>query len=265
MARSVPSDNTSPLKRGASTALYQQIRRSILTDIWSGLYRSGDLLPSESDLSAHFGVNRLTVRQAVHALANQGFVRPLHGRGYQVTSTTLSDDVLTTTSLSHYLQELGLESETIILSTEIVVPASEVTDALGLRRGAKTVKITRHRRVLEAPIAVDEAYYDASKFEELLHIDLNHRSLLEALYRVFDLRIGRTATELRAELANGRAELLGVSPSDPVLLAKSVMYDLNDNAVECGFAYYHRDRVKLTFSAPIDPGSWPYGGLPVQG
>ena len=162
MPRTVSSKAKSPLKRGASTALYQQIRKSILTDIWSGLYHSGDLLPSESDLSAHFGVNRLTVRQAVHALANQGFVRPLHGRGYQVTSTTLSADVLTSTSLSHYLQELGLESETSILSTELAVASSEVTDALGLRRGAKTVKITRHRLVLNAPIAVDEAFYDAA-------------------------------------------------------------------------------------------------------
>ncbi len=261
MPRSV-SKSKSPLKRGASTALYQQIRRSILTDIWSGLYRSGDLLPSESDLSAHFGVNRLTVRQAVHALANQGFVRPLHGRGYQVTSTTLSADVLTTTSLSHYLQELGLESETSILSTELVVSNSEVADGLGLRRGAKVVKITRHRLVLNAPIAVDEAFYDAAKFEGLLQVDLTHRSLLEALYKVYDLRIGRTATELRAELANERAELLGIPASAPVLLAKSVMYDLNDNAVEVGFAYYHSDRVKLTFSSPIDPRSWPYGGVP---
>lgn len=262
MARPVSTNNRSPLKRGASTALYQQIRQSILTDIWSGLYRAGDLLPSESDLSAHFGVNRLTVRQAVHALATQGFVKPLHGRGYQVTSTTLSADFLTTTSLSHYMQELGLESDTRILSKEVVVPSSEVSDGLGLRRGARTVKITRHRLVLDAPIAVDEAYYDATKFEELLHIDLTHRSLLEALYRVFDLRIGRIATELHAELAGERAELLGISASDPVLCAKAVMYDMDDNPVECGFAYYHRDRVKLTFNAPIDPGSWPYGGLP---
>src|SRR5579864_9354582 len=91
---------TTQLLRDAPLALHQQIRRSILTDIWQGLYRPGDLLPSEKELSQRFGVNRLTVRQAVHALANQGHVRPLQGRGYQVRSATLSADVLTVVSLS---------------------------------------------------------------------------------------------------------------------------------------------------------------------
>src|SRR5579864_6911014 len=86
---------TTQLLRDAPLALHEQIRRSILTDIWRGLYRPGDLLPSEKELGRHFGVNRLTVRQAVHALANQGHIQALQGRGYQVRSATLSTEVLT--------------------------------------------------------------------------------------------------------------------------------------------------------------------------
>jgi DNA-binding GntR family transcriptional regulator len=253
------SGRKSPLRRG-TTSLYEQIRRSILNDIWRGVYRSGDLLPSESELSEHFGVNRLTVRQAVHTLANQGFVRPLHGRGYQVTSSTLSADFLTTASLSHYLKDLGLETTTKVLEAELVTPTTEVADSLGLRRGAETVRITRLRSVLDRPVAVDEAFYDAERFAPLLHADLGQTSLLELLYTTFGVRIARITTELAAELAGERGELLGAAPNEPLLVTKAVMYGLEDDPIECGFAYYQSERVKLTFNSPIDPHSWPYGG-----
>ncbi|MCU1491831.1 MAG: GntR family transcriptional regulator [Acidimicrobiaceae bacterium] len=253
------SRRESPLRRG-TTSLYEQIRRSVLTDIWRGIYRPGDLLPSESDLSEHFGVNRLTVRQAVHMLANQGFVRPLHGRGYQVTSSTLSAEFLTTASLSHYLRDLGLDTTTKVLDAELVTATAEVTDALGLRRGSETVRITRLRSVLDRPVAIDEAYYDSERFSRLLGADLGQTSLLELLYTMFGIQIARVTTELGAELAGERGDLLGAAPNDPLLVSKAVMYGLEDDPIECGFAYYQSERVKLSFNSPIDPHSWPYGG-----
>jgi GntR family transcriptional regulator len=264
MPQAKSTSRKSGVKRGETTALYEQIRRSVLADIWRGLYRPGDLLPSESEMSAYFGVNRLTVRHAVHRLANEGFVRPLHGRGYQVTSATLSADFLTTPSLSHYLRELGLETETRILSRDVVEAEPAVSLALGLKAGVPTIQIVRYRLVLNAPIAVEEAYYDAEKFKRLIDLDLSRRSLLETLYRDFSVRIARVSTELRAELAGGRAELLGIAATDPVLVAKTVMYDLDSDPIECGMAYYHTERVQLTFNSTIAPRSWPYDALPGQ-
>jgi DNA-binding GntR family transcriptional regulator len=247
------------VSRDSALALHEQIRRAILTDIWKGLYRPGDLLPSEKELSVHFGVNRLTVRQAVHALANQGHVRPMQGRGYQVRSATLSADVLTVISTSHYLQELGLETKTRTLGTTIVPAQAEVAEALGLRRGADTIKIVRQRFAQDVLIALDEVYYDADKFPDLLEADLDHYSLTETLFRKFDLRIGRVSTTLQAGVAGRRAELLDSSPDSPILIASTLMFDLEESPVELGVNYYHSERIKLTINAPVDPSSWPYG------
>ena len=250
---------TTPLARDAPLALHEQIRRSILTDIWRGLYRPGDLLPSEKELGRRFGVNRLTVRQAVHALANQGHIQALQGRGYQVRSATLSTEVLTVVSLSHYLEDQGLEPRTELLGTEIVPAQPDVADALAIRRGANVIKIHRQRFALDVPIAVDEAYYDAETFDGLLDVDLDHRSLVDTLFTVFDLRVGRIATTLQAAVAGARAELLGVAPASPLLFASTLMYDLEDRPVELGLSFYHPERVKLRVTSPVDPGSWPYG------
>jgi GntR family transcriptional regulator len=248
-----------PLSREDAVSLHEQIRRSILADIWRGLYNPGDLLPSEKELSTRFGVNRLTVRQAVHALANQGHVRPLKGRGYQVRSNVLSADALTVISLSRYLQEVGLETETKLLDTSVVPAVPEVADALGIHPGSQVIQITRVRLVLNSPIVVEEAFYDAEKFEHLLDVDLSHKSLIDTLFREFDLRIGRVAAELKAGLAGQRGEALGLTPESPVLIASIVMYDLDDSPVELGIAYYHSDRARMTVTSPVDPGTWPYG------
>ncbi len=46
----------------------------------------GERLPSEADLIEHFGVARMTVRQAVQELRREGYVFSEHGRGVFVQS-----------------------------------------------------------------------------------------------------------------------------------------------------------------------------------
>lgn len=248
------------IDRDASVALHEQIRRSLLTGIWRGFYQPGDLLPSEKELSDRFSVNRLTVRRALHALANQGHVRPLHGRGYQVKSTTLSPDVLTVVSLSHFLESVGIEASTRLLDHQVVDAEPEVADALGVPRGDPVVRIRRLRCAAETPIVLDEVFYDARKFGDLVNIDLENLSLVDVLFKEYDLRIGRVSTVLEAAVGEGEtAELLELPPHAAVLSATTIMYDLDDRPVEYGRVSYHGNHVKLTFTSPVDPASWPYG------
>lgn len=250
------------LSRDNSLALHEQIRRSILTDIWKGLYHPGDLLPSEKELSLRFGVNRLTVRQAMHALANQGHVRPLQGRGYQVRSATLLPDILTVISTSHYLEEHGIDASSKSLATEIVPASPEIADALEIRRGSKVIKLVRQRFALDALISLDEVYYDGAKFAGLAEVDLTHASLTDSLFKIYDLRVGRITTTLGACLAGERADLLDVSPGSPLLLASTVNFDLEDRPVEFGLTFWRADRMSFSFTSPIDPSQWPYGSDP---
>ena len=64
-------------KRPKYTLAAEQIRQRIL----EGAFQPGDRLPSERELAALFGVAFLTVRQALHHLAEAGFVERHHGRG----------------------------------------------------------------------------------------------------------------------------------------------------------------------------------------
>jgi len=60
---------------------YRQIAGMLREAISSGQLTTGERLPSEAALIDHFGVARMTVRQAVQELRSEGLVISEHGRG----------------------------------------------------------------------------------------------------------------------------------------------------------------------------------------
>ncbi len=60
---------------------YFQLMEEIKTQILSGDIKSGEKLPSENELSAHYQVSRQTVRKALAILENEGYIYAEHGRG----------------------------------------------------------------------------------------------------------------------------------------------------------------------------------------
>ena len=54
---------------------YQVVSRELRRMILRGDLKTGDQLPTESQLAEHFGVNRSTVREGIRQLENEGLVR----------------------------------------------------------------------------------------------------------------------------------------------------------------------------------------------
>src|SRR5665648_150368 len=57
--------------------LYEILRKHIL----DGVYKEGDLLPSENELCQLYSMTRSTVRQSLSTLANDGYIRKHQGKG----------------------------------------------------------------------------------------------------------------------------------------------------------------------------------------
>jgi GntR family transcriptional regulator len=60
---------------------YRQIADHLRAAIDRGELRAGDRLPSEAELTQHYGVARMTARQAIQELRSEGRVVAEHGRG----------------------------------------------------------------------------------------------------------------------------------------------------------------------------------------
>jgi len=70
---------------GRSTPLYAQLAEILRQRIERGNFAPGETLPSIEELMLEFAVARVTVRQAIARLAEDGLVSPQRGRGTIVT------------------------------------------------------------------------------------------------------------------------------------------------------------------------------------
>lgn len=70
-----------PLRRAGAEPLYAQVARDLAAHVRGGTLAPGERLPAEPALARAYGVNRLTIREAVGSLARQGLVRRVQGVG----------------------------------------------------------------------------------------------------------------------------------------------------------------------------------------
>ena len=75
-----------PLDTQSMTPLYQQVAQQLEQAVNSGELRYGDKIMSESEMSQHYGVSRVTVRRAVDRLVESGVLSRRQGKGTYVLS-----------------------------------------------------------------------------------------------------------------------------------------------------------------------------------
>ena len=72
--------NLTQMKR-VSVPLHAEVAELLRHQILSGNIKAGEKLPALNDLSEKFGVARMTIRQAMDALEDEGFIERYAGRG----------------------------------------------------------------------------------------------------------------------------------------------------------------------------------------
>ena len=125
-----------PLRRAGGEPLYAQVARDLATHVRRGTMAPGRRLPPEPALAQAYGVNRLTVREALTSLTRQGLVRRVQGVGSFVADAPVrhrigGDDA----SLTEAMRSRGLNVRQDVLETAggppEAVPGGPFTDFPG--------------------------------------------------------------------------------------------------------------------------------------
>lgn len=212
----------------------------------------GDRLPSEAELCERFGVSRMTARQAVQLVANDGLVERRRGAGTFVRAHRVPRDLGSPLSFSGSMRARGMTASSETLEWGEVKPDEDERSALGLGDEEEGYVLERLRLADGTPMAIERVVMPRD-----LALALGEGFQDGSLHEAFR-GIGRVPTEAHAEVSARPAtrrerELLGLAPSGIIISERRTIYDQDDHPLERTETRYAASR--YTFRAILrDPG-----------
>lgn len=122
------------------------VRQGLLKDLSEGKLRVGTKLINEQGLASRFAVSRLTVREAVAALATAGYLERRHGSGTYVVGVPGPRHALDASlSYTRMIAEAGMKPGLQLLSIESGPASPRENDELQLESGDRVRRLERLR------------------------------------------------------------------------------------------------------------------------
>jgi len=227
-------------------SIWKQIERQLLRDIAMEVFKPGEKMPTEMELSTRFDVNRHTVRQAMAALAEANVVRVEQGRGAFVQEQVLDYPLNNRTRFSQIVSSRHRLPDKRLVSDKIIKASPTVARNLKIKPGEKVIEILSVSEADGVPLAVGHSILPEKRFRGIVDIFKETKSLTEAFkdYGIYDYT--RKFTKISAQLPSGKiAGLLKQQKSRPILVTESVDVDSSGVPVEYGNTSFTSDRVQL--------------------
>jgi GntR family transcriptional regulator, N-acetylglucosamine utilization regulator len=232
--------------RRSALPLYYQLKEIMREKILSGEWKPGDQVPSERELCATYKLSRMTVRQAIMELVNEGVCYREQGRGTFVSQRKIAQQLVRLTGFTEDIRSRGQVPSTQVLSAQLI-PADEMTaERLRIDVGQPVFRLERLRLADGEPLAIERSHLSFEGCEALVEEDLEHSSLYRQLETKCGIPLIEADQKLEAGLAGPEdAALLRIAPGSAVLYIRRITFTDRNQPVEYARSVYRGD--KYTF------------------
>ena len=202
--------------------IYDQIVKFILTNVWP----VGSNMKSENELIKLFGVSRLTIRNVLNILENEG--RILRSRG---KATLILDRLLQNNNRSEIKDfSVTLNADYKLIDVEVV----KNNLIKKFKNSSSLYYIKRLRRLKNNELyLISRAYIPLEIIGDNVNKKIfKDKNLLEVLINQFKVKISRSDQELSAiTLSNNDADLFKITKGYPAILNTWNMYNNSNKLV----------------------------------
>ncbi|WP_347556733.1 GntR family transcriptional regulator [Robbsia sp. KACC 23696] len=226
--------------------LYRQIKGLITQSLESGEWRPGDVIPSEIELAARYGVSQGTVRKAIDELAADNLVVRRQGKGTFVA--THNEDRVQFRFL-RLLPDDGTIRPHVsdVHQCRRTRAPADIARQLDMKPAESVVQI---KRVLRfdgeiQPTVFEEIWLPGATFKGLTMERLaGYKGPFYAMFESeFNTRMIRASEHVRAVAADKEvAAILAIREGSPLLSVERLSYTYGDRPVEVRRGWYQTDR-----------------------
>jgi GntR family transcriptional regulator len=243
-----PADGVVELDRGSPIPLYLQIKQYLARQIavWE---RQNDKFYTDSDLCDMFGVSRMTVRQAVQELVDDGLLKRSRGIGTFVVGRKIEERLTPLMDFRQLWVESGRPIRLEVLKYETQPCPAGFAEDLGIPRNAPVRYIFRQRTADTLPIALDHRYIPLS-----LAAGVSQADAATSILRGFWDRFSMSHAEIHLEATTAGAEevrWLSVPLGAPLMLRRMRYLTTDGLAVIAGYTIYRADLVRYSIHMPL--------------
>ncbi len=199
---------------------YKVLRNKLRSQILSGEFSPGVLLPSENELSAEHEINRMTVRQALNELVNEGLITKKKGKGSVVLASRKTLGLLSFKGFSEVVGGTECSVKNIYLKQPVISEWQQPFFYTLSKEelSAQCIAIERLRIAADDPIMLEHTFIpniDVPDFGQNLE---KNGSLFNTLELNYQIRILNVSQDIRAIEAPDEVVMpLSVTRKAPIL------------------------------------------------
>ncbi|MFD1421563.1 GntR family transcriptional regulator [Lactiplantibacillus songbeiensis] len=207
-----------------SSPIYIQIHNQIKQAIEAGRWAVGDRIPSERELAGQFDVSRMTLRQAIQTLVDEGILERRVGAGTFVANQKVQEKMSGVTSFTDLMLAQGKVPSSKTISYHVTSPSLSESEKLSLKPNEQVLRMERIRYGDDVPICFEVATVPERLVKQFTKDEVTS-SLYRALEEKAGLVPGKAQQTVSAMSASERiAEYLSVRRGDALLRLRQISY-----------------------------------------
>lgn len=231
-----------------SSPVYIQIHNQLRENIEDGKWKVGEKIPAERELAADFDVSRMTLRQSIQALVDEGILERRVGSGTFVANRKVQEKMSGVTSFTDLMRSLGKTPSSTTISYHLTIPSQTEIEKLKLGHGEQVVRMERVRSANDVPICFEIATVPSRLIENLSKDEVTN-SFWQTLEKKAHLYPGHAIQHISATKATEKiATYLNVKRGDALLRMTQLSY-LQDGTP---FEYVHTQYVGSRFEFVLE-------------
>ncbi len=226
--------------------MYLQLREIVRARIEDGEYAPGAAIPSENELAETYGINRLTVRNAIDTLVKEGLLKRVQGKGVYVVGKKVERDLNRLEGFTRTMLDKKVMPTPEIVTKAVRAAGGRYAALFDIDAADEVYYVKRVDYADDEPCSLEEILVPKYVVPKLEGIDLSVFSLYE-VYGFYGIGIARVEQTMElTTLEQSDARTLGITVDYPVLRFSSTTYDENGRVIEYTRNYSRTDKCSFT-------------------
>ena len=226
------------------SSLYLTVKDEIEELIVKGTFKPGDQLPSEYDLSKKYGVSRMTLREALRALEEEGLVAKKQGLGTFVKTTAqrIKSILDVNYGVTEMIKNMGFRPGTQEKNVEEVFADSHMGKALNVKEGTKIIALERVRTADKIPVAYTLDMIPVTVLPNMNDLKDLGESIYDFLQEKCNINLSSSMARLFSTKATRKlADKLRIKLNSPLFLLEQTDTDQAGSPVVFSREYFVND------------------------